>query len=349
MKAIGIENKIGMNQLGSNLKLLQVPRPIPKKGELLIKVKASTINIDDIHEVEGSMMGGFRTKPVATRLAPVVPGTELSGIVETQGEGADKFPVGTPIYGICSISSRFGPWAEYCIVKENNVFEIPANFNFKQICPFPLSATLAAKCLEIVNNPGEATCLIIGASGGIGSFCVQAMHRHGANVMAICSIKNAALVKSLGASKVLAYDDTTFQDKLQEIKGKVDIVFDFVGGSISEKNGFNVLKRGGSFVTIVGPEQWVGQRKLNAIQLFKMFGYIGWRMISAKILKGKAYKFVAYKTPPSFAKIQKLLLSKKIYAQIDSTIQFSEKEIKLALQKVLNHQTAGRVVIDMQQ
>ncbi len=347
MKAIGINQKVGVNELTMKLKLLELAMPIPKKGELLVKVRASTINIDDIHAIEGTMMGRFRFKPLASSDKPVIPGTEFAGTVLEQGEGAVKFPVGTKVYGICSINKHHGPWATCCVVSEKNVAEIPAGIAFNEVVSYPMSATLALKCMENIDRPEHKTCLVLGASGGIGSFCVQALTQANTKVIGVCSTKNVSKVKSLGAHEVIAYDDPQFESLWQKQQGDVDYVFDFIGGLKREKRAMKLLKKGGGYLTIVGPVEWVGSKKLSFIQFMTMFCHISWKTLTSHLMSRKSYKFVAFKAPPPFAKIQTLWLNERSVAHIDSVIEFDLNQVVNAIERVLKHQTSGRIVIEM--
>lgn len=272
MRVMGIEQPIAIHELTSKIKALNIACPAPKKGEVLLRVLASSINIDDIHVMEGTMMGGIPLKPKASLQQPTVPGSDVVGIVERLGEGVRGFRPGQKVYGICTLKQACGAWAEYCLVEAHNIAPAPLYIQPESLAAFPIAASLAVQCIEAANNVSQKKCLVIGASGGIGSFCVQALHTLSAEVYGICSEKNQALVKELGATEVLAYDQANYPAKIAALQGKIDFVFDFVGGKKREQWASKLVKPGGRFITVVGPNEWIGQKKLNYFQFLKMFG-----------------------------------------------------------------------------
>ena len=346
MKAIGINKPVSVGELCEHLTMFTCERPRPKRGEVLIKVYNSTINIDDIHAIEGSMMGGLQLKPKASERNIVVPGSDVAGIVAELGEGVTDFKIGQRVYGICTMNQQYGPWATFCIASEKHISEIPQNIKFTEVVSLPIAGTMAVKCVNAAGTLEGKTCLVIGASGGIGTLCIQALQQKKAQIYGVCSSKNKTLIEGLGVGNVLAYDGANYQYVLRELYGKFDVVFDFVGGEEKEKIGRDLLKPGGQFITVVGPNEWIGQEKLNKFQMMHMFTRIGMRMLFYRLFTRKKYKFIVFKTP-EFNQLKNLFIQNNKIPVVDSYIQFSVSKLRKAVERVLKHQTTGRVVINI--
>ena len=180
---------------GDVLHVEDIATPAPGEGEVLVRVRAAAVNPVDFHLVRGA--------PYIARLSfglrrpkDPVPGCDLAGVVEATGAEV----MGT------TFMRGFGAFAEYAVVPEALLVPKPANLTFEQAAAVPLAATTA---LQAVRDHGRAAAgdrvLIIGASGGVGSFAVQIAKGLGAEVTGVCSTGNVELVRSLGADHVLDY------------------------------------------------------------------------------------------------------------------------------------------------
>ncbi|MGF9649359.1 NAD(P)-dependent alcohol dehydrogenase [Pseudarthrobacter oxydans] len=183
------------------LKLREIAAPVPRGGEVLIRVRAAGVDQGVWH-----LMAGL---PYLVRLfgyglkRPKVPvrGREVAGVVEAVGAGVTRFSAGDEIYGTCE-----GSFAEYVCAKEDKVARKPTNLSFEEAAVAPISAVTA---LQAVRDAGGVTVgqrvLIIGAGGGVGSFAVQLAKAFGAQVTGVCSTGKVELVRSLGADAVIDY------------------------------------------------------------------------------------------------------------------------------------------------
>ncbi|MBB5286568.1 NADPH:quinone reductase-like Zn-dependent oxidoreductase [Rhabdobacter roseus] len=207
------------------LQLQEVPRPIPKDNEVLIKVRATTVNRTDC--------AFLRAKPFINRLfsglfGPKYQtlGNEFAGDVEAVGEDVTIFRPGDRVFGYND--ATFGAQAEYLVLAEQaSLATIPDGLSYEEAAPLLEGAHYALNNLRAARvGPGQEV-LIYGATGGIGSAAVQLARYLGAAVTAVCATDHVALVRSLGANEVLDY---TRQD-FTKLGRTFDVVFDAVGKS----------------------------------------------------------------------------------------------------------------------
>jgi NADPH:quinone reductase-like Zn-dependent oxidoreductase len=183
------------------LQLREIAAPVPRGGEVLIRVRAAGVDQGAWHLMTGLpylvRLFGYGLK------RPKVPvrGREVAGVVEAVGAGVTRFAAGDEVYGTCD-----GSFAEYVCAKEGKVARKPANLSFEEAAAAPISAVTA---LQAVRDAGGVTVgqkvLIIGAGGGVGSFAVQLAKAFGAEVTGVCSTGKVELVRSLGADAVIDY------------------------------------------------------------------------------------------------------------------------------------------------
>jgi NADPH:quinone reductase-like Zn-dependent oxidoreductase len=204
------------------LQLRDVDTPVVKDDEVLVRVHAAAVNIGDWHLLRGV--------PYAMRLVSglfkpkrEIPGVDVVGEVELTGTNVEHFRPGDEVFGWCR-----GAFAEYACALETNLLPKPANLTFEQAAAIGDSAATA---LAAVRDHGKVqsgqTVLIIGASGGVGTFAVQIAKALGANVTGVCSTKNVDMVRSIGAVQVIDYTKEDFTQAGQ----RYDVMLDLVGSS----------------------------------------------------------------------------------------------------------------------
>ncbi len=199
----------------------EVPRPRATGRRLLVRVRAASINPIDwrIRRGELRFLTGNRF--------PRIPGRDISGEVVEVGAGARSFRVGDEVYGM--LGGLFGASAEYAAVSERLVAPKPRNLSHEEAAAVPLAGLTALQALRDAGNlrAGSAgrRVLVNGASGGVGTFAVQLARSMGAGVTAVCSERNAELVRELGAGEVIDYNKEDFTWRV----GAYDVVFDAVG------------------------------------------------------------------------------------------------------------------------
>ncbi|PCI24254.1 hypothetical protein COB57_05375 [Candidatus Peregrinibacteria bacterium] len=347
MQAITLSHRPKKAHFSNDFEITHQEIPKPQKNEVLVKVYNATITIDDINIAEASSLGGIPLTSPPTNKQPATPGIELSGIVETVGVNVTPFKKGDAVFGSVGFPiKKNGAWAEYCSINEKFLMKKPEYLSFPQAAACAGSGMVAtcaiAQCCNIQPND---TVLIIGASGGVGSLAVQIAKQKRAYVIAVCSKKNEALVKSIGANRVIDYHSTSFAETLKKENNQMDYVIDFVGGKEIEHDAFSILKPRGSFVTAVGPIQYLGDKKLGWSGIIKLLLYITTRIFSSTFKKQK-YVFVS-PTQSVFPIFKELIKTQSIHPIIDKIIKFNKPEIKEAIDYVRSHKARGKVVVEV--
>ncbi len=226
------------------------PDPTPKPGQVLVRVKASSVNPIDVR-----MSGGYaraRLKSLGISL-PLVPGRDVVGTVEALGAGVAGFKVGDPVWGMVA-SSEPGGLAELVAVRAELLVPKPAAISWDDAATLPYVGltTWSAFVNDAGLKPGGLagkTALVLGGAGGTGSFAVQLLKLWGAEVAATCSTHNVEFVAGCGADRVIDYTKEDYARILRD----VDLVYDTVGDD--EERALSVLKTGAKadYVTIVHP------------------------------------------------------------------------------------------------
>ncbi|HEY5574660.1 MAG TPA: NAD(P)-dependent alcohol dehydrogenase, partial [Anaerolineales bacterium] len=188
------------------LKCEEIEKPTAGDNEVLIKVRAASVNPLDWRLMRGKplfvrlMIGGLR-KPKITR-----PGRDVAGQVEAVGRNVTQFKPGDEVFGACR-----GAFAEYVCAIEDRLALKPANISFEEAAAVPVAALSALQCLR---DKGQIQLgqkvLVDGASGGVGTFAVQIAKSFGAEVTAVCSTRNVDTARSIGADHVIDYTREDF-------------------------------------------------------------------------------------------------------------------------------------------
>jgi NADPH:quinone reductase-like Zn-dependent oxidoreductase len=206
MKAIFV-TRFGPPEL---LRLMEVGRPTPKDGEVLVEVRVSSVNYNNRAQVTGRPFLG-RSWFGLLRPKFTIPGGDLAGRVEAVGGNVKQFQPGDEVFGDTS-SCGFGAYAEFVCVPENLLALKPANLTFEEAAAVPQAGAYVA--LQALRDKGEIgsgqNVLIYGASGGIGTFAVQIAKSFGAEVTGVCSTRKLELVRSIGADHVIDYTQEDF-------------------------------------------------------------------------------------------------------------------------------------------
>jgi NADPH:quinone reductase-like Zn-dependent oxidoreductase len=235
MKAVRI-NEYGAGEV---MEYDDAPRPEPGADELLVRVRAASIN-----PVDWKMREGYLRAWVDPP-RPLTLGRDLAGDVVEVGSAATGFQVGDAVFATVPLDR--GTHAEYVVVRPDQVARKPASLDYEAAAAIPLAALAAWQCLMDAGGlQAGQTVLIHGAAGGVGSFAVQFAHLHGARVVATASPENTAFVRGLGADEVIDYESTPFEAVAQDI----DIVLDTLGAETQDRS-WQVLKAGGALVTLI--------------------------------------------------------------------------------------------------
>jgi NADPH:quinone reductase-like Zn-dependent oxidoreductase len=212
MKAV-IQTQYGMPDV---LQYGEFATPTPDAGEVLIRVRAASINKADWFTMTGSpfftrLFTGGMSKPKH----PIL-GADVAGIVEAVGSGVTQFKPGDEVFGDLSECGR-STFAEYAIAQANALVLKPSNVTFEQAAAAPMAAVTAYQALcGLTQVQAGQKVLINGASGGVGMFAVQIAKALGAEVTAVCSTRNLDMVRSLGADHVIDYSREDFTQNGQQ-------------------------------------------------------------------------------------------------------------------------------------
>jgi len=229
------------------LELTDVPAPVPAAGEVLVRVRATSVNPYDWHLLRG--------EPRVARLMPglvglrapkfPVPGCDLAGQVEATGEGVTQFRPGDDVFALVT----HGCYAEYVTVPETMLARMPGSLSFEQAAAVPMAALTALTGLRDTGRveAGQQV-LVNGASGGVGTFAVQLARAFGARADAVCRAANAELVRSLGADEVIDRGSADFT----RCGKRYDLLLD-IAGTRQVPACRRVLTPAGAMVLIGGP------------------------------------------------------------------------------------------------
>ena len=308
------------------LTLVDVEKPAPADNQVLVKVRAASVNPLDL-TIRGPLllrpMFGMR-KPKDTRL-----GVDYAGTVEAVGKNVTQFKPGDEVFG-----GKNGAIAEYvCVLADRSVVLKPANMTFEQAASVPVAAITA---LQGLRDKGKIRAgqkvLINGASGGVGTFAVQIAKSFGAEVTGVCSTRNVDLVRSIGADRVIDYTKEDFTNGAQ----RYDLIYDLIGNhSFSERR--RILNPNGICVMAgVGGAGWhdgMGMRLVGELN-----AYVRSRFVHEKFLA-----YIAEFNKKDMMVLADLMQGGKVTPVIDRTYKLSETPE--ALRYLETGHVRGKIVI----
>ena len=201
------------------LELRDVERPTPASGEVLVRVHAAGVSRGDVHLMKGEpylMRAAFGIRAPKNP----VPGLDVAGTVVAIGTDVTRFTVGDEVFGIGR-----GSFAEYAVAREDKLAHKPSSMTFTQAAAMPISGLTALRAIDAAGVHAGQSVLVVGASGGVGSYAVQLAVASGATVTGVASRAKAQLVRDLGASDVIDYQHEDFADGSRSF----DVVLD-IGG-----------------------------------------------------------------------------------------------------------------------
>lgn len=232
MKAVIFDKKSSSEKLT----YCEVEKPTPAENELLVQVYAASINAADYRMLQL----GFPPKNK-------IFGADVAGIVESVGKNVKNFKPGDSVIGELS-DAGFGGFAEYVCASEKAFVHKPEELSFKHAAALPLAATTALQALRNKGNIAQGSqVLIIGSSGGVGSYAVQIAKYYGAMVTGMCSAKNEEQTRLMGADQVIDYNKV----KLSQIDGNYDLIVG-INGSYSLRTCKKLLKPNSNYIMVGG-------------------------------------------------------------------------------------------------
>ncbi len=308
------------------LKCEEIERPVPNDDEVLIRVRAASVNPLDWHFMRGTpyflrILAGLR-KPKVTPL-----GVDVAGQVEVVGRNVTQFKRGDEVFGSCR-----GAFAEYVCTSESALVTKPDNVTFEQAAAVPVAAFTALQGLRDKGQiqPGQKV-LINGAAGGVGTFAVQIAKSFGADVTGVCSTRNVDMVRSIGADRVIDYTREDFTKSGQ----RYDVIFDLVANH-------SVL---------------ACRRVLNPKGIYIMAGALSGRLIGfldfpikalvlSRFVSQKFIVFIARSSKEDLTIMGELIATGKVTPVIDRRYRLSE--VPEAIRYLEQGHAQGKVVITLE-
>ena len=322
----------------------EIEKPAAGDNEVLIKVRAASVNPLDCGSLKGvpyifRIMFGL-SKPTVTR--PGRPGVDVAGQVEAVGRSVTQFKPGDKVFGACISDPqasgakvwvhRQGAFAEYVCAPESILVTKPDNLTFEQAASVPVAAFTALQGLRDKGQiqPGQ-TVLINGAAGGVGTFAVQIAKSFGAEVTGVCSTRNVDMVRSIGADQVIDYTREDFTKSGQ----RYDLILDNVGNhSLLECR--RALNPKGKYIMVGGPAgRWIDPlpRALDAFVL-------------SRFVTQDMGMFLAELNKKDLTILRDLMQAGKVTPVIDRRYRLSE--VPAAIRYLEEGHARGKVVIALE-
>jgi NADPH:quinone reductase-like Zn-dependent oxidoreductase len=294
------------------LKYEDVARPEPNANEVLIRVKAASINPVDV-----AIRKGYLKEFTGNKL-PLILGMDAAGEIEKVGAKIDKFKVGDPVIAFFTLAGE-GGYAQFVAATENEIARKPSAISFEQAAALPAAGSTAWKALvETGDLKAGQTVLIHGGSGGVGHFAIQIAKALGAKVIATASSANQDFLKQMGADVAVDYTKQKFEDVAKD----VDLVLDSVGQDTLRRS-YGVVKKGGMVVSIVDD-------------------------IDANELAAHGIRGTTIRTEPNAKRLDelaRLIDAKKITPIVSQVLPLSE--VAKAHQQIATRHTRGKIVLQV--
>lgn len=258
-----------------------LPEPAPPgKGEVLVDVKAASIN-----PLDWKLRGGM-LKLVTGRRLPRPLGSDFAGVVRALGPGVTGFAPGDRVYGSVTLFlGKSGAHAERVVAQAKGIHRLPDGWTFEQGAALPVAALTATAGLRKCGELAGKTVLVNGATGGVGHLALQIAKARGARVVAVCSAKNADLARSLGADEVLDYA----QADVTTLGRTWDVFFDAYGQTGFSRAARALTANGVYATTLPGPE---------AVLRSVLSGVLGGKRVVLANMRGK---------PEDYAELERLI------------------------------------------
>ncbi|WEV39779.1 NAD(P)-dependent alcohol dehydrogenase [Lactobacillus sp. ESL0681] len=332
MKAV-IYTKQGTNQ-EAVLKIQDIAKPVPEDHQVLVKVKACSLNVNDYTRFTTTKSNGkmsFFAKMIdKVQQAPGKPiGGEIAGVVESIGKQVKNVKIGDEVFGVTLGSFPNGGLAEFAICSDDLVYQKPESLTFEASSALPISAITALGAVRKGKvEPGKKV-LIYGSSGGVGQYAIQISKASGGIITGVCSTRNVEIAQKLGCSQTIDYKKADFT--------KCNDKFDVILGI----NGYNplhvyrkLLKPNGIYVSVGGIKQGI---------MGGMFGGIS-SIGSSKKFTGASFA-ESVKQENALSTIKQLSDTGQVKPYIDKI--YSVNDTVAAIQYIVKYHTHGKVVIKM--
>ena len=311
---------------GSTLKLEELERPVPADDEVLVKVRAASVNPLDSHFLRHPFMRPIMAR--ASKAKTLRPGRDVAGQVEAVGMNVTQFKAGDEVFGACN-----GAFAEYACAAQSAFAAKPTKVSFEQAASVPVAGLTALQGFrdKAQLQPGQRV-LINGAAGGVGTFAVQIAKTLGAEVTGVCSTRNVEMVRSIGADIVIDYTREDFTSNGKQY----DVIFDLVANhSFAEHRRVMTPKGiyiGAGMLGLDGSVSSVLKRLVPEL--------IKWRFVSQK-----SVSLLARLNPQDLSIIAALIVEGRVTPVIDR--RYSLSEVPDAVLYLAKGHARGKVIIDV--
>lgn len=305
------------------LALRDAPHPSPADSEVVVRVRAAGVNRGDALAVAGIPFAARLTYGLAGPKQKV-PGTDVAGTVETVGTGVGTLAPGDEVFGWA-----VGAFAEYAIAPATSMLPKPAQLTFDQAAAAPTAGVAALQGLRDVGRIGTGDrVLVVGASGGLGTFAVQIAKAHEAEVTGVCSTRNVDLVRSAGADHVVDYTREDFTRH----ESRYDLILDLVGREPLASSR-QALAATGTYVVVAGgnPRSITGMGRFAEAVIRSPFGRQRLRPLFSKPVSGDLEALAA------------LLTDGRVLPVIDAV--YDLRDAPEALRHVRTGHARGKVVL----
>ena len=346
MKAIALTRKPTIGNVANEIKELEIPVPQIKDNEILVEIKTSAMQIDDISHAQGTTLGRFFGPKIVSENKPFIMGTEFSGIIAEIWKNVSKWKIGDEVINITANTPEHGSWANFRCVNQNKVRLKPQELSHREAVSMIIPGCVAYGMAMYSKVKKGDMCLILWASWGIWGILTQILKAKWVIVTGLCSTHNIEKVKANGADFVIDYTKENFSEKLITQNIKMDLVFDSVWGKQLENQSIKILNEKGKFITVCGPEKYIGSIKLSWNKIYSMLWYILKRSIISKII-GPKYIFYGTVSSSVIDDMFDFVIKNEIKIPFDRVIPLRQKEMSEALFHLASHKTTGRIIIDM--
>jgi NADPH:quinone reductase-like Zn-dependent oxidoreductase len=309
------------------VEIRELEKPVPADDEVLVRVRASSLNLGDWYAVQGRPWVGRTSMGLRTPKDDRL-GTDYAGVVEAVGKDVNGFQPGDEVFG-----GRTGAFAEYVAAKaERSIVAKPATASFEEAAAVPVAALTALQALRDKGKvePGQRV-LLHGASGGVGTFAVLVAKALGAEVTAVCSTRSVEQARALGADHVVDYT----KDDFSRGGRRYDLLVD-VAGTRSWSACKRALEPNGTLVIVGGPRKGKALGPLGGVAGKMLGGLFGSRKVAF---------FIASFNKPDMEFLRELLAAGKLTPVIDRRYELAE--IGDALRYMGDGHPQGKIVITM--
>lgn len=314
------------------VEIAETDLPVPGDGQVLVRVAAASVNPLDWHLVTGEpflarMQAGLR-RPKQPRI-----GTDLAGVVTAVGVGVSEWAPGDEVFGYAD-----GAIAEVVRAKASALVRKPAAVPFEQAAAVAVAGCTALQALRKAGAGAGQQVLVIGASGGVGTFAVQLAHQLGAEVTGVCSTRNVELVRSLGAAHVVDYTLDGNGDALAAHAAERQVRYDVIVDNVGGRRGRDIralLTPRGAYVVVGGPD---GGRVLGPMR------HLIGTAIGFAFRRQRALPLMARLNAADLTSLAELLTTGELVPVVDRTWPLDRTGEALAL-IATHHARAKQVVV----